>query len=109
MIIEVRTYTLKQGSREQFHQLVIHESLPLLKKWNINVVAYGPSLHDQNSYFLIRSFVSLDMRQKKEDALYNSDDWHQGPRESILTLIENYTTIVVYKEIINKWMAQDSI
>jgi len=30
-----------------------------------------------------------------EDAFYSSDDWKQGPREAILSLIENYSDIVL--------------
>jgi hypothetical protein len=59
------------------------------------VVALGPSLHDENSYFLIRNFTSVDERQKQEDSFYNSDEWKQGPREAILACIDSYTTVVV--------------
>jgi hypothetical protein len=31
------------------------QALPLLKKWKFNVVAHGPSQHDENSYFVIRA------------------------------------------------------
>ena len=67
----------------------------MLKRWNINVVAYGPSLHDENSYFLIRSFENIEDRGKKEDAFYGSQEWIKGPRESVLALIDNYTTVVI--------------
>lgn len=45
--------------------------------------------------FLIRAFNGLDERQKTEDAFYGSMEWKQGPREAILALIENFTTIVL--------------
>ena len=32
---------------------------------------------------------------QSEDAFYGSDDWRKGPREAILALILNYTTIVL--------------
>jgi len=59
------------------------------------VVAHGPSLHDQNTYYVIRRFDSLSHREEMEEAYYSSDDWRQGPRERILALIENYTDIVL--------------
>jgi len=68
---------------------------PLLKRSNIDVVAHGPSLHDQNSYYLIRRFDSLAHREQSEDVFYGSDEWRQGPREAILALIENYTDIIL--------------
>ena len=58
------------------------------------MVAYGPSLHDENTYYVIRRFDSLAEREQSEDAYYASDDWRKGPREAILTLTESYTDIV---------------
>jgi len=68
--------------------------LPLLKRWNFDVVAHGPSLHDENSYYVIRRYDSLAQREEMEDTYYASDDWRLGPREAILALMENYTDIV---------------
>ncbi len=87
--IEIRSLNLKPGTREEFHRLYIEEALPLLKRWNFDVVAHGPSLHDENMYYVIRRFDSLAQRELMEDAYYASDEWRQGPRESILALIEN--------------------
>ena len=58
-------------------------------------MAHGPSLHDENSYYVIRSFDSLAQREQSEDAYYASDDWRKGPREAMLALIDNYTDIVL--------------
>ena len=93
--VEIRSLNLKPGMREEFQRLYIEEALPLLERWNFDVVAYGPSLHDGNSYYVIRHFDSLAQREQMEDAYYASDDWRQGPREAMLTLIENYIDIVL--------------
>ena len=93
--IEIRSLNLKPGMREEFHRLYIEEALPLLKRWNFDVVAHGPSLHDENTYYVIRRFESLAQREEMENAYYASDDWRQGPREAILALIENYIDIVL--------------
>jgi hypothetical protein len=61
----------------------------------VDVVANGPSLHDENSYYLIRRFDSLSHRQESENAFYGSDEWRKGPREQILARIESYTEIVL--------------
>lgn len=94
-IIEIRSYNLKPGSGAAFHKLVKELSLPMLDKWKIEVVAYGPSKHSPDSYYLIRAFKSMDDRQQTEDAFYGSDEWKNGPREKILAHIENYTTVVL--------------
>jgi ketosteroid isomerase-like protein len=93
--VEIRSYNLMPGTRGRFHQLVESDALPLLRRARIDVVSYGPSLHDADSYYLIRSFASIDDRQRTEDAFYGSAEWRDGPREAILACIENYTTVVV--------------
>lgn len=102
-MIEIFTLNLKRGTRDTFHQLYVTKSLSLLKKWKINVVAHGPSLHDENSYYVIRAFKSLEDRQEREEAFYSSDDWQKGPRTAMLALIENYTTVVISAETFKGW------
>lgn len=92
--IEIRTLALKLNSRDHFHQLYIEQALPLLQSWNFDVVAHGPSLHDENTYYVIRRYESLAQREQMEDAYYASDDWRKGPREALLALIERYTDVV---------------
>lgn len=94
-IIEIRSYNLKPGAGAAFHKLVKEVSLPMLDKWKIEVVAYGPSKHSADAYYLIRAFKSMEDRQQIEDAFYGSDEWKNGPREKILAHIENYTTVVL--------------
>jgi len=93
--IEIRSYNLKPNTRDQFHQLFIERALPMLKRWNVDVVAFGASPHDEDSYYLIRRYDSLAHREQSQDAFYGSDEWKQGPREPIIVLIENYTSIVL--------------
>jgi ketosteroid isomerase-like protein len=94
--VEIRSYNLKPGTRDRFHQLFLKEALPMLKRWKVDVVSYGPSLHDQDSYFLMRAFEGVEQRQKSEDAFYGSDEWLKGPRERVLADIDSYTTIVIH-------------
>ena len=92
--IEIRTLTLKPNTRDEFQRLYIEEALPRLKRWNFDVVAHGPSQHDENTYYVIRRYDSLAQRDQMEDAYYASDDWRKGPREAMLALIESYVDAV---------------
>jgi len=93
-LIEIRTLNLKADKREQFHQFYIEQALPLLTRWRFDVVAHGSSLHDENTYYVVRRYDSLIQRQQMEDTYYASDDWRKGPREVMLALIESYTDVV---------------
>ncbi|MFT3890568.1 MAG: NIPSNAP family protein [Anaerolineales bacterium] len=94
-LVEFRSYNLKPGTREEFHRLFLEAALPLLQHWNVDVAGYGPSIHDENSYYLIRVFDSLTHREQSEDSFYGSEEWRKGPREAILACIENYTEFVL--------------
>ena len=52
--IEIRSLNLKAGTRDEFHRLYIEQTLPLLKHLDFDVVAHGPSLHYENTYYVIR-------------------------------------------------------
>jgi ketosteroid isomerase-like protein len=94
-ILEIRSYNLKPGTRDRFHQLANRQAVPMLRRAKIDVVAYGPSAHDANTYFLMRSFTSLVERQQAEDSFYGSEAWIKGPRDAVLAAIETYTTLVI--------------
>jgi hypothetical protein len=96
--LEIRSYNLRPGTRDEFHRLFLEAAYPMLQRWHVDVVAYGPSLHDQDSYYLMRRFDSLAQREESENAFYGSDEWKQGPREAILALIESYTEVVLALE-----------
>lgn len=94
-VLEVRVYTLKPGARDTFHARFIRESLPLLRRARVDVVAFGPSLHDADSYYLMRAFASLQERERAESAFYDSREWREGPRDGVLAAIDTYTTAVI--------------
>ena len=93
--VEIRSYHLKPGTRHDFHRLMTQQALPMLRRWNVDVVACGPSPHDADAYYLIRAYAGLAEREASQDAFYGSDEWRQGPRTAILAAIETYTSIVL--------------
>jgi hypothetical protein len=101
--IEIRSYNLKPGTRAELHRLFTERALPLLQRWGIDVVAFGTSPHDDDSFYLIRSYASLEERQASEDAFYGSDEWRQGPREAIIACIDVYidTLLEVDEAVVN--------
>jgi hypothetical protein len=103
-VVEIRSYTLQPGTRDAFHQLVIDKSLPMLQRWHIPVLGYGPSLQEDSSYYLVRTYPSLATRQQTEDAFYGSAEWKEGPRESIVSKIRYYTTVILPADSLQHWL-----
>jgi hypothetical protein len=94
-LIEIRSYKLVPGRSTEFDRLVVEQSVPMLRRRNVDVVAYGPSAQGEDMYYLIRAYPSLGVLQEGEDAFYGSAEWRQRPREAILALIDTYTSIVL--------------
>jgi hypothetical protein len=97
-IYAIRSYNLKPGVRSEFHNVVVNEAVPMLHRWKFNVVDFGPSIHDENSYFIIRGYSSIADMEKQENSFYGSEEWKKGPREAVLGHILNYTTVVITEE-----------
>jgi len=104
MITEIRIYKLKENTAVNFITVFTEQSLPMMKRWKVNVVDYGFSLVDKNSFYLIRSYENLEQRKESQDAFYGSDEWVNGPEKAIMDCIETYNTSIVdnSKLIINK-------
>ncbi|NMH64501.1 NIPSNAP family protein [Shewanella salipaludis] len=88
-LIEIRTYKLKKGSGNKFHQLVANQSMPLHLDWGMDVVVYGQSVHDEDAYFLIRAYDSLEHLEFSQNEFYATEQWRNGPRQGIVDLIES--------------------
>ena len=70
-------------------------ALPMLQRYGIDVVGYGPSLEDGDLYYLMRAFSSAALREDQLSAFYGSDEWRDNHRNSVLALIESYHTVVI--------------
>jgi hypothetical protein len=101
-LIEIRAYALKPGTAAEFHQLVLATAVPMLRDWGMDVVAFGPSAHDADAYFLIRAYEDLAKLRSEQEAFYGSEGWLQGPRVPIVSRIESYLNTVL-------WLSPESI
>jgi len=98
MITEIRIYKLKENTATLFNTAFTEQSLPLMKRWKVNVVDYGFSLIDKDSFHLIRRYESLTERKESQEAFYGSDEWINGPEKAIMDCINTYNTVVVDSE-----------
>jgi hypothetical protein len=95
VMVEIRTYHLKRGKRAQFHRMLTEESLSMLHDQGIRVIRFGPSLHDKDSYVLIRAFSSMSDRMQQEEAFYGSEHWLKHYDERVMAMIDIYVTVVI--------------
>ena len=93
-VVEIGTYNLRPGTGAEFHRVVVEEVMPLLDRWGTRVLAFGPSL-DADLYYLVRGYESIEDLQKSQEEFYGSDEWRSGPREAIVSRIENSISVVI--------------
>jgi hypothetical protein len=94
-IIEILQYTLNKGTGEEFHKVMEEVSVPLHLAYGLDVVSFGKSLHDPDSYFLIRAFDSLTDLENSQEKFYKSAEWIQGPRADIIERIQHSLKTVI--------------
>ena len=75
----------------------------MLERSGVDVVAFGPSLDDDDLYFLIRGYASVAELRRSQDAFYGSAEWRDGPREAIVSLIESDTSVVIPAASLPAW------
>jgi len=95
VIVEFLTYRLREGSQGAFVRTMLEESLPLHREAGIRVVAAGASVEDDRGAYLIRAFDSLEWLEMQEERFYASEAWASGPRQAIVSHIEDSHRVVL--------------
>lgn len=95
MITEIRIYKLKVNSSDRFLEVFTEQSLPMMQRWKVNLVDYGFSLIDKDSFYLIRNYGNIEERKISQDAFYENVEWINGPEKEIMNCIDTYNTVVI--------------
>jgi hypothetical protein len=101
-LLEIRTYRLKPGTLEAFHAAMRDVSAPMLRRRGMDVVAYGRSNHEEESYFLVRAYKDRAALESEQSAFYSSNEWKQGPRAMLVDKIDTYVNTLL-------WCSEDGV
>ena len=94
-LLEMRLFTLKPGTRAEFDRISRDGTIPMMRRYGINVVAFGPSLNNEDGYFLLRAFPSEPERVRQSQAIYATDEWEQNYDQPVTSMIADYQTAVM--------------
>jgi hypothetical protein len=94
-ILDIRTYRTVASERGEFLRIMRDDAVPMLRRYGIDVVAFGPSLHDADHSFLIRSFASSGERDEQLGRFYGSEEWLGTYDDRVTALLETYLVVVV--------------
>ena len=94
-VLDLRTYRCVSGKRYEFVRLMAEETVPMLRRDGIEVVSFGPSVHDDDHAYLIRFLESVEQRADQLARFYGSEEWRTSFDERVMSLIETYHVVVV--------------
>jgi hypothetical protein len=66
-----------------------------MRELGIAVVAHGPSLNNENGYYLLRAFPSETERIERSQALYVTAEWLEKYETPVGEMIDDYDTAVL--------------
>jgi NIPSNAP len=100
-LVEIRTYKLKPGCAERFWG-AFQAALPLVRQSGVDVVAYGRSNHEHESFYLLRAYADATQLVDQQEAFYSSEAWRAGPRQVLLDCLDDYLNTLL-------WMSESSV
>ena len=94
MIVEVRSYRIKPGRREEFLEFFETRSIPALRAHGMQVMGPLIDLENPNKFVWLRSFSSLEERDRMRDEFYNGDLWKNELEAIAMPMLESYDVIL---------------
>lgn len=94
-LIEIRTYRLKTCCSERF-VAAVRQALPLVSASGMDIVAFGRSDHEEETYFLIRAFDSREQLVAMQNSFYGSAVWREGPRQALVECLDTYLNTLLW-------------
>jgi hypothetical protein len=94
MIIEVRTYTIKPGLRDRFIEFFEERAIP--EQQAVGIRVFGPLLDTENPnvFLFLRSFPSLEERERMKNLFYDGPVWKNELEEIAMPMIEHYSSVL---------------
>ncbi|MGZ4808831.1 MAG: NIPSNAP family protein [Thermoanaerobaculia bacterium] len=94
MIVEVRTYRIKAGRRDEFIRFFDTRTAPAQRALGMKLL--GPLLDVENPdvFVFLRGFPSLDERDAMKNAFYEGAEWKEELEAIAMPMIDSYTVVV---------------
>lgn len=94
MIVEVRSYRIKPGRRAEFIQMFETRAIPALRAHGMTVTGPFLDVENPNKFVWLRSFPSLEERERMKDAFYEGDFWKNELEAIAMPMLESYDVIL---------------
>jgi len=94
MVVEVRTYKIKAGLRDEFIRFFETRAVPALRSHGMKILGPLLDLENPDSFVWLRSFPSLDERDRMKDAFYEGKEWKDELEAIAMPMLESYAVVL---------------
>ena len=94
MIVEVRSYRIKPGKRDEFIKLFESRAIPAQRKYAIQVVGPMLDVENPNKFVFLRGFPSLEERDRMKEEFYEGELWKNELEGIAMPMIDSYDVIL---------------
>ena len=95
MVIEMRTYRLKPGTRPEFLEIFRTRSVPAHREIGMTIAGPFLSVEDPDTFFFMRGFPDLESREPMKAQFYEGELWKRELESVLMPMIDRYEVVVV--------------
>jgi hypothetical protein len=104
MIVEMRTYKIKAGSRGEFVEILRSKAFPEHQKIGMKTIGPFLSVEDEDTFFWMRGFPDLQSRERMRNEFYEGKLWKDELEGKLMPILEKYDVVIVdAKEGLGEW------
>lgn len=94
MIVEVRSYRITPGRRDEFIEFFEKRSVPALRSHGMKVVGPLIDLENPNKFVFLRGFPSMDDLYRMKSEFYEGKLWKEELESVAMPMIESYDVVL---------------
>ena len=94
MIVEVRTYRITPGKREEFIEFFEQRSVPALQSHGMKIVGPFADLENPNKFMFIRAFQSMEDLHRMKEEFYEGKLWKEELEGIAMPMLESYDVML---------------
>jgi heme-degrading monooxygenase HmoA len=95
MIVEMRTYKLKPGKRDEFLAIFRSKSMPAHEELGMKILGPWLSIEDPDTFFFMRGFPDFASREPMKAKFYEGELWKTELEGLLMPMIERYEVVLV--------------
>jgi hypothetical protein len=94
MIVEVRSYRIKPGRRDEFIKFFETRAVPALREHGMKVLGPLLDVENPNKFVWLRAFPSLEERDRLKEEFYGGELWKRELESIAMPMLDSYDVIL---------------